>query len=154
MVITTQPPHKCGCVGPSEHAGDASSGEVPDRQKESPLPVTEATSTAKKGKRVEFAPEPTHPYAAALDATFSILVKPAQPATKEPAMGWQEPGFHSTAKIYDPLIAKKVYERAMETPITVTQRELLSLAPEVRTHMADVTIQKRIPCDQTGQVIQ
>ena len=68
--------------------------------------------------------------------------------------GWQEPGFHSTAKIYDPLIAKKVYEQAMETPITITQRELLSLAPEVWTHMVDVTIQKRIPCNQTGQVAQ
>ena len=27
--------------------------------------------------------------------------------------------------IYDPQIAKAVYEQAMETPITVTQRELL-----------------------------
>ena len=136
----TQPPHKHGCVGPSEHAGDASSGKAPDRQKESPLPVTKATSTAKKGKRVEFTPELTHPYAAALDATYSIPVKLAQPVTREPVTGWQEPGFHSTAKIYDPLIAKKVYEQAMETPITITQRELLSLAPEVWTHMADVTI--------------
>ena len=106
----TQPPHKHGHVGPSKHAGDASSGEAPDRQKESPLPVTEATSTAKKGKRVEFTPELTHPYAAAPDATYNILVKPAQPVTKEPATGQQEPGFHSTAKIYDLLIAKKVYK--------------------------------------------
>ena len=109
-MITTQPLHKCGCVGPSKHTGDASSGGAPDRQKESPLPVTEATSTTKKGKRVEFTPELTHPYAAAPDTTYSIPVKPAQPATKEPAIGWQEPGFHSTAKIYDPLIAKKVYK--------------------------------------------
>jgi hypothetical protein len=109
-VITTQPPHKRSYVGPSKHAGDASSGEVPDRQKESPPPVTEAIFTTKKGKRVEFTPELTHPYTAAPDATYSIPVKPAQPVTKEPVTGWQEPGFHSTTKIYNPLIAKKVYE--------------------------------------------
>ena len=39
----------------------------------------------------------------------------------------------------------------METPITVTQRELLSLAPEVRTQMADATIRKRIPRDPAAQ---
>lgn len=42
----------------------------------------------------------------------------------------------------------------MGTPITVTQREILSLAPEVQTQMADTTIQKRIPQEQTGQVTQ
>ena len=42
----------------------------------------------------------------------------------------------------------------METPITVTKRELLLLAPEVQTHMADMTIRKRIPRNQTGQVAQ
>ena len=35
----------------------------------------------------------------------------------------------------------------METPITVTQRELLSLAPEVRARVADVTVKKRVPRD-------
>ena len=109
-MITTQPPHKRGHVGPSKHAEDASSGKAPDRQKESPPPIIEATSATKKGKRVEFTLELTHPYAAALDTTYSIPVKPAQLATKELATGQQEPGFHSTAKIYDPLIAKKVYE--------------------------------------------
>ena len=35
----------------------------------------------------------------------------------------------------------------METPITVTQRELLSLAPEMRAQVADATVRKRVPCD-------
>ena len=42
----------------------------------------------------------------------------------------------------------------METPITITQRELLSLAPEVWTQMTDVTIWKRIFYEQTKQVTQ
>ena len=49
--------------------------------------------------------------------------------------------------IYNPQIAKAVYERAMETPITVTQQELLSLAPEMCTQVVDTTIQKRVPHD-------
>ena len=56
-----------------------------------------------------------------------------------------EPGYHNTAKVFDPLVARSVYERAMETPITVTQRELLSLAPEVRSQVADATIKRRVP---------
>ena len=35
----------------------------------------------------------------------------------------------------------------METPITVTQRELLSLAPEMRAKVADATVRKRVPRD-------
>ena len=35
----------------------------------------------------------------------------------------------------------------METPITVTQWELLSLAPEMRAQVADVTVQKWVPHD-------
>jgi Protein of unknown function (DUF4100)/Aspartyl protease len=151
VVITTQPPHKRGRAGPSEHAGDADSDETPQRQQtESPPPATEATSAAKKGKRVEFAPEPTHPYAAAPDATYSAPSEPVRPIKDTAIPGRQEPGFQTTAKVYDPLIAKAVYERAMETPITVTQRELLSLAPEVRTQIADVTIRKRIPREPIG----
>ena len=35
----------------------------------------------------------------------------------------------------------------METPITVTQRELLSLAPEMRAQVADTTVRKWVPRD-------
>ena len=48
-------------------------------------------------------------------------------------------------KIYNPQIAKEVYKRAMEVPIMLMQRELLSLSPEVRAQVAEVTIKKRFP---------
>ena len=70
----TQPLYKHGRISPSKHTRDTSSGKAPKRQKELPPPVTEATSAAKKGKRVEFAPKLTHSYAIALDMTYSILV--------------------------------------------------------------------------------
>src|SRR5258708_16973771 len=41
----------------------------------------------------------------------------------------------------------------MEAPITITQRELLSLAPKVRTQIADVTIKKRIPREPVAQAM-
>jgi hypothetical protein len=37
----------------------------------------------------------------------------------------------------------------METLITITQRELLSLSPEVRAQLADIMIKKRVPREQT-----
>ena len=151
MVITTLPPHKRGRVGSGENTSSGSSGEVPHGPKESPPSAPKATSTVKKGKRVEFALEPTHPYSAAPDATYSSASETVQPAARDPAPGRPETNYHNTAKVYDPQIAKTVYERAMETPITVTQRELLSLAPEVRTQMADATIRKRVPREAATQ---
>ena len=40
----------------------------------------------------------------------------------------------------------------MEIPITVTQRELLSLAPKLRAQVADATIKRRIP-RETAQIL-
>ena len=42
----------------------------------------------------------------------------------------------------------------METPITITQRELLSLSPEVRTQIAEVTTKKRILKEQATMMVE
>ena len=42
-------------------------------------------------------------------------------------------------------IATDVYSRSMDTPITITQRELLSLSPEVRSQVREAITTKRIP---------
>jgi len=160
VVITTRPPRQSGRVGLGENAGGADSNAAPKvRREEAPPQRTQAdvapeTSTAKKGKQVEFAPEPTHPYATVPDATYGIVAGPSKPALKEPAGGRQpEPAYTTVAKVYDPRIAKTVYERAMESPITVTHRELLSLSPEVRAQLADVTARKRMARDQPAMVM-
>ncbi|KAI0258303.1 hypothetical protein BC834DRAFT_835888 [Gloeopeniophorella convolvens] len=86
---------------------------------------------------------PSHPYAAARDATNATLPQArynAEP-TRQNAQRRPEGGNYSnTAKIYDEQIATDVYNRAMNAPITLTQRELLSLSPEVRAQVADATI--------------
>ena len=75
--------------------------------------------------------EPAHPYATVPDAINGSVPGPARPAAHEPVTGKHEPTYSTTTKIHDPRVADTVYERAMETLITVTQQELLSLAPEV-----------------------
>jgi len=151
VVITTRPPRQSGRVGRGEHAGGAGN-EVPKVRREEAAPQEEPeTSTANKGKQVEFAPEPIHPYANVPDAINGAVVGPIRPAVREPppppAPGRHEPAYTTTTKVYDPRIAKVVYERAMDAPITVTQRELLSISPEVRTQIAEVTVKKRMTRD-------
>ena len=57
----------------------------------------------------------------------------------------QEPACKTLPPIHDPLIATKVYKRYMDAPITITQRELLSLCPEVQSQVRDNTTTRRVP---------
>ena len=136
VVISTQPPRNSGRVVSTEHAGGADSEAVPPKlHKKQPPRANQDTSAVKRGQ--EKGPnhgetqEPAHLYATVPDAINGSVPGPARPAAREPAAGKHEPAYSTTAKIHDPRVADTVYERAMETPITVTQRELLSLAPEV-----------------------
>ena len=58
-----------------------------------------------------------------------------------------------SAKVYDHQIAQAVFNRAMATPVTVTQRELLSLSPEVHTQVADATVKRHVPREPLVQVM-
>src|SRR5260370_3030023 len=57
------------------------------------------------------------------------------------------------AKVLNLQIAKEVYKHAMEAHITITQRELLSLAPKVCAQIMDITIKKHIPCELVVQAM-
>jgi len=92
--------------------------------------------------------QPEHPYRNAKDAAY------VPPTNRN--VGAQDKGAHNNFKkpdaayktlppIHDPNIATAVYKRSMETPITITQRELLSLSPEVRSQVRESTTTRRIP---------
>jgi hypothetical protein len=107
----------------------------PSKQK--PTPVPDRPSSPQ--------PEPPlHPYAEARDATYAVpkarnfgaLPKPAVPKKPEPA-------YRTLPPIYDGKIASDVYDRAMAASVTLTQRELLSLSPEVRSQVREATSAKR-----------
>src|ERR1700678_3709663 len=78
-----------------------------------------------------------HPYRRAQDATYQPPAAhnfgaPMQQPTKKP-----ETVPKVFPPIYDPSVAANIYKRSMDAPITVTHRELLSLAPEVRSQVRE-----------------
>ena len=55
-----------------------------------------------------------------------------------------EPQFRYITPIEDPTLVKKIADQSLETAITISTRELLSVAPEIRRHIKDQLVTKRI----------
>ncbi|KAF7288120.1 Integrase catalytic domain-containing protein [Mycena chlorophos] len=103
------------------------------------------TATAK-----ETAPEPPsgkfpeHPYAGARDAAYAPpqdrnVGAPPKPAPRSPPSVCQEED------------ARNVMKTALDAPVTLSQRQLLSLAPEYRSLMRDsITPRRQPPKDSAG----
>ena len=92
--------------------------------------------------------EPEHPYQKAKDAMYVLPVNrnvgaPAKPPTQPRA----EPAYKTLPPVHNAAIAADVYKWSMEAPITITQQELLSLSPEVRLQVWEVTTTKRVPTE-------
>ena len=90
---------------------------------------------------------PEHPYQNAKDAAYAPpVIRNVGAPFKAPLVAKKnDPAYKTLPAVHDPAIAAEVYKRSMEAPITITQRELLSLSPEVRSQVRDVTTTKRIP---------
>jgi hypothetical protein len=71
-------------------------------------------------------------------------VEAADSISLVPQANKNERAYTTNANIYDERIAKMVYARMMDAPITVTQRELLSLAPELRNQVSEATARRRL----------
>ena len=85
-------------------------------------------------------PEVTHPFADVPDATYASPVNrnfAAAPKPQPPKKA--DPAYKTSAPIYDGKVATDVYDRAMDVQVTLTQRELLSLSPEVRAQVREAT---------------
>ena len=78
-------------------------------------------------------------YAPPSDRNLGAPVK-APPVSKR-----NDPAYKTLPPVHDPSIATEVYKRSMDAPITITQQELLSLSPEVRSQVREVTTTRRIP---------
>ena len=83
---------------------------------------------------------PVHPFARAKDAVYAppttnnVTVKPKPALPKKPDVP-----LRTATPVYDPQVASAVYARTMDLQITITQRELLSLSPEVRNQVREAT---------------
>ena len=91
--------------------------------------------------------EPEHPYRNARDAAYSppLSQNVGAPNKATGPNKKSDPAYKTLPPVHDPAIAVQVYKRSMESLITITQRELLSLVPEIWSQVRDATTTRRIP---------
>ena len=92
---------------------------------------------------------PKHPFQNAKDAAYvppiRTTVLPVKPVAKKPDVAYRTiPAIHNAA------IATKVYNCVLDTPLTITYHELLSLSPEVHSQVRDAVSLKRMPTKDTA----
>ena len=81
-----------------------------------------------------------HPFARAKDAAYAlpttnnVAAKPKPAPSKKPDVP-----LTTAAPVYDPQVASTIYACMMDSQITITQRELLSLSLEVRNQVREAT---------------
>ncbi len=87
--------------------------------------------------------EPEHPFRNVPDATYMPPQHRNVAALPKPAQKRPEPAYRNSAPIHDAETAESIYNRSLEVPVTLTQRELLSIAPDVRAQYREATTAKR-----------
>jgi hypothetical protein len=104
-------------------------------------------------RNVEQTPE--HPFRHAKDAIYTppqVRNVGAIPKVTAPVNSKKpEPAYRTTPAIHDAKIANTVYQRALDTHLTITYHELLSLSPEVRAQIRDATSSKRVAPKDSAQ---
>ena len=61
-----------------------------------------------------------------------------------------EPQFRYVTPIEDPALITKIAQQSLDTPITISTRELLSVAPDIRCHIKDQLVTKRVATSATN----
>ncbi|KAJ3499308.1 hypothetical protein NLJ89_g10112 [Agrocybe chaxingu] len=93
---------------------------------------------------------PEHPFRDVQDATY---VPPQDrnlgAAPKPQAPKKSDAAYRTLPPIHDAQIATAVYDRSLNTHVTLTQRELLSLSPEIRAQYRESTMTRRQPTKET-----
>src|SRR6202790_1845530 len=112
-------------------------------EEDMPEAATAKSSKATKKASTDSEP-PIHPFAEVKDATYArptdrnFATLPRGLPPKRPELA-----YRTLPPVYDGKIATDVYQRAMASQVTITQRELLSLSPEVRSQVREATSAKR-----------
>ncbi len=95
----------------------------------------------------EVIPENIHPFASARPANYAPPVDRnigAKPDYRKKVRD-HELAYRTKAPIEDALVARNVYERTMDAPVTLSQRELFSLSPEIRDMTKDDITKRKVP---------
>ncbi|KAJ7017021.1 hypothetical protein C8F04DRAFT_1280202 [Mycena alexandri] len=114
-----------------------------------PAPPPRAPAVpARAEPRIQRMPE--HPYANAHDAAYAEpkgrnfgVPAPPIPATKR-----HDPAYRSAAPVVDNKISANIFDRSMDAPVTLSQRELLSIAPDLRNQYKEVTTSRRVATEE------
>ncbi|KAJ7434588.1 hypothetical protein FB451DRAFT_1012096, partial [Mycena latifolia] len=134
----------------AEAGGPVEEPERPIHQTFQPPPAATnraPSATAPAEIPVQLAPE--HSYANARDAAYAepkgrnYGVQPPPPA---PAKR-HDPAYRTIAPVFDHKTANEVFDRSMNTPVTLSQHELLSISPDVRAQYKDATTGRRTATD-------
>jgi hypothetical protein len=91
-----------------------------------------------------------HPFAKPL-LTHDLL---GETDSDLPPLCKSEHTYTMTSQIYDAKVAHKVFEQILSTGITLSQRDLLSLVPELRTKIANTTVCKHITWTDAQAVLE
>lgn len=117
--------------------------------KETPKPraIIESTSEEAEGTS-----DTEHPFADAPDAAYAAPANrnfgapPKAPPAKKPT-----PAYRTIAPVYDDKVAEVAFDKAMSSLVTITQRELLSLSPEVRALLREAVSARRTSTKEPAQ---
>jgi hypothetical protein len=90
------------------------------------------------------APKPTAP-AQPAPAIIPKAAKPFVPTTFEAPKQPQEPNFCYAVPIEDRAIGNTLFNRMLDTQITVTTRKILATTPEVQKSIKDATTTRKVP---------
>jgi hypothetical protein len=135
---------------PAEASIEEVEEELPRREKTPEEPVVRSRQSVVPEPATIEKPmptvEPEHPYRNAKDASYAPpTARNVGAPVKIPVVKTAAPAYKTLPPVHEASIALDVYKRAMEAPVTITQRELLSLSPEVRAQVREVTTTRRIP---------
>ncbi|KAF7350003.1 hypothetical protein MVEN_01301900 [Mycena venus] len=118
-----------------------------------PPPNTRAAASPKAPAAADVAPPakatvtpapkaPQHPFSDARDAAYA---PPKERNFGIPPPKPSGPAYRTSAPVYNEKDATAVFDASLDSPVTITQRQLLSIAPEVRAHMREATTSRRLP---------
>ncbi len=133
-------------------AATAKPSDKPSGEQDASQTSQNQSSTSAGAPRASAAPSttsalPEHPYANARDATYvppqqrnfgAAPPRPTVPARKP------DPAYRTLPPIHDARHAANVFRRCLENQITLSQEELLSIAPEVRQATREVCSTRRV----------
>ncbi|KAF7336287.1 hypothetical protein MVEN_02177000 [Mycena venus] len=110
--------------------------------KPAPAPAAAPPTAAAIAPLPAPAPAPQHPFSGARDAAYA---PPKERNVGLPPQKAHAPAYRTNAPIFNEKDATDVFDASLDSKITITQRQLLSIAPDVRAHMREATTARRVP---------